>query len=65
MTHDEWVAMRLSERIRECWLRLQDVTDTVTSRPERIITEKERRMLELMQHEIGLLLSADEKRKVA
>lgn len=65
MTHDQWVAMRLSQIIRECRDRLIDVTTTINTRPERIITDNERRELELMKHEIDLLLSVDEKRKVA
>lgn len=65
MNHDQWVAMRLSEIIEECRRKLEEVTTTINMRKDRIITDKERRELELMKAEIDLLLSVDDKRKVA
>lgn len=65
MNHDQWVRNSLADRIRECRDRLMDVTDIIGMREERMIGEKERTALELMKHEIDLLLSVDAKRKVA
>jgi hypothetical protein len=65
MTHDEWVSMRISEVVLECREKMIGVTGVLSMRPEPILADKERTALELMRHEIGLLLSIDDKRKVA
>jgi hypothetical protein len=41
------------------------VTGVLNMRPEPILADKERTALELMRNEIDLLLSVDDKRKVA